>query len=299
MSRVLVVGASGYIGRHVHGLLDRQADLTVSGTSRSGGPPWIRVDLAPDQSSAIVAVLAEQRPDVVVNCAGAVTGGVRELVAANVTGTANLIAALATVRPRARLVHLGSAAEYGVAEPREPITEERRPDPVGAYGMTKLASTELVSLARNFGLDTVVLRVFNPIGPGAPIGSLAGRVITELRRASDTSGTVRLGPLDAVRDFVDVRDVARAVLAAVRASTVDKAVLNVGSGTAVEVHTVVDGLAGLSGFTGTIDARGDGSARSAEVPWQQADIAAARRELGWRPGIGLADSLRDMWQATP
>ena len=297
MSRVLVIGANGYLGRHVFALLDRQAGVAVSGTSRSVSARRIRLDLAHDRRASIGQVLAAERPDVVVNCAGAVTGGVAELVAANVTGPANLLAALATYAPRARLVHLGSAAEYGVAEPREPIAEERAPHPAGPYGMTKLAGTELVRLAGNLGLDTVVLRVFNPIGPGTPAGSLPGRVVAELRRAALAREPVRLGSLAAVRDFVDVRDIAGAVLAVVTASRVCSAVLNIGSGTATPVRTVVRDLVRLSGFTGPVVTDGDGSARSADVPWQQADISAIGRELGWKPEIGLADSLREMWQA--
>jgi nucleoside-diphosphate-sugar epimerase len=103
--------------------------------------------------------------------------------------------------------------------------------------------------------------------------------------------------LDAVRDFVDVRDIAEAVLAAVRATTVDVPVLNIGSGRAIPVSVVVRDLVRLSGFAGLVVAAGDGSARSAEVRWQQADISAIGRQLGWKPEIGLADSLRDMWRA--
>jgi nucleoside-diphosphate-sugar epimerase len=269
----------------------------VSGTSRSGSARWIRVDLALDQPASIGRMLAAECPDVVVNCAGAVTGGVAELVRANMTGPANLLAALARYRPRAKLVHLGSAAEYGIAEPEEPIAEERAPHPMGWYGVSKLAGTELVRLAGNLGLDTVVLRVFNPIGPGAPAGSLPGRVVAELRRATLAGDAVQLGSLAAVRDFVDVRDIAEAVLAVVTASRVDSPVLNIGSGRATPVRTVVRDLVRLSGFTGLVVANGDGSARSADVPWQQADISAIGREVGWQPGIGLADSLSDMWQA--
>jgi nucleoside-diphosphate-sugar epimerase len=297
MSRVLVIGANGYLGRHVFRLLDRQFGLTVSGTSRRGSAQRIRLDLALDRQATIGRVLDTEGPDVVVNCAGAVSGSVAELAAANVIGPANLLAALAAYAPYARLVHLGSAAEYGIAEPEAPIDEERTPRPTGPYGVSKLAGTELVALARNLGSDTVVLRVFNPIGPGAPVGGLPGRVIAELRRATLAHDAVRLGSLAAVRDFVDVRDVAAAVLGAVRASTVDTVVLNVGSGRAIPVQAVVRDLVRVSGFTGLVVATGDGSARSADVPWQQADISAIGRELGWKPEIDLADSLSDMWQA--
>lgn len=297
MRRILVIGASGFLGRHIFRRLESQADLTVTGTSRSGSVGRVRLDLAIDGSVALGAVLAATRPDVVVNCAGAVAGDAADLAGANVTGPARLAGALGRYAPNTRLIHLGSAAEYGVAEPRIPITETRTPRPVGIYGVTKLAGTEAITLARQFGLDTLVLRVFNPIGIGAPTTSLPGRLVAELCRAAKEHDAVRLGSLDAVRDFVDVRDIADAVLAAIRSSTLDSPVLNVGSGTALPVQLVVRDLVRLAGFTGPVFAVGSGSARSAEVPWQQADISAAARELGWKPVVELGDSLRAMWQA--
>ena len=297
MRRVLLIGANGFLGRHVIRLLEGQTELTVSGTSRAGGAGLIRLDLAADSMSVIGAVLAAARPDVVVNCAGAVSGDPAELAAANVTGTGKLLGAMARYLPDARLVHFGSAAEYGIVDPKLPIAESRTPHPVGMYGISKLAGTEAVVLARTFGLDAVVLRVFNPIGPGAPADSLLGRLVGQLRKAIAEHGAVRLGSLDAVRDFVDVRDIAEAVLATVNAPVLDSSVLNVGSGRAVPVRIVVRDLVRLSGFTGAVFATGAGSARSADVPWQQADISAMARELGWKPGTELADSLREMWQA--
>lgn len=297
MTRVLVIGASGYLGRHVFALLDRQAGLTVSGTTRSGSARWPRLDLTLDHPAAIGRLLASEGPDVVVNCSGAVSGSPSELAGANVLGPANLLSALEECSPRTRLVHLGSAAEYGAVEPDRPIAEWHQAQPTGLYGVTKLAGTELVRLARKLGLDTLVLRVFNPIGPGAPVGSLPGRVISEVRRAEVAGDAVRLGSLSAARDFVDVRDVADAVLAAVESPSVESAVLNVGSGTATPVHVVVCGLIRLSGYTGLVVATGDGSPRSPDVPWQQADISAIGHELGWKPATSLADSLTDMWLA--
>ena len=70
------------------------------------------------------------------------------------------------MRSPARLVHLGSAAEYGRGPGRAPVREDEPARPVGPYGVTKLAGTRLVELARTAGLPAVVLRVFNPVGPG-------------------------------------------------------------------------------------------------------------------------------------
>ena len=110
------------------------------------------------------------------------------------------------------------------------------------YGVTKLAGTRLVELAAAAGLDAVVLRVFNPVGPGAPVSQPAwparGRAAPGARDGTE----VRLGPLDTVRDFVDPRDVADAVLAAVAAPALPRPVLNVGSGRGVPVRAMVKEL---------------------------------------------------------
>ncbi|MYU64475.1 NAD-dependent epimerase/dehydratase family protein, partial [Streptomyces sp. SID69] len=199
--------------------------------------------------------------------------------------------------PAARLVHLGSAAEYGPGTPCAAVTESAPARPVTSYGATKLAGTLAVTSA---GLDAVVLRIGNPVGPGAPPASLPGRMAALLGAAgSDPGAVLRLGDLSAYRDFVDVRDVARAVALAVTAPGPLPPVLNIGGGGAVPVRDLVHGLARLAGFRGTLAEDGDGSARSAQVSWQCSDIGAAERALGWRPAHGLDDALAALWAATP
>lgn len=297
MRRVLVIGAGGFLGRNVLDLLRNQPDLLVRTASRSApaGGLDIRLDLADEQR--VESVLAAEQPDVVVNCAGAVGGSDAELTSANVTGPANLVSALARLRPGARLIHLGSAAEYGITEIGVPVTENMGGEPVGPYGHSKLAGTQLVVLGRRAGLDTVVLRVFNPIGPHAPTGSLPGRVVTELRRAIAADDNIRLGPLGSVRDFVDVRDIAEAVLASVNATILDRAILNLASGTGTRIRSIVDELVDIAGFGGTVFESAAGSSRSAAVAWQQADITAISTSLGWKPRVELLDSLVDLWRS--
>ena len=191
---------------------------------------------------------------------------------------------------------MASAAEYGATEPGIPITEATPPRPVADYGATKLAGTELVTLGRAAGLDALTLRVFNPVGPGAPADSLPGRLATSIARAWAEGDDVRLGPLDAVRDFVDARDVARAVCAAAMASTLDSPVLNVGGGRAVVVRDLVNTMVDIAEFPGRVLETTSGSSLSGAVAWQQADISAIGKELGWRPTISLADSLNDLWR---
>jgi NDP-hexose 4-ketoreductase len=298
--RLLVIGAGGFLGGHVWQAA-AAAGAVVATAGRSGlagSPAHNRLDLAHDAPAAIAEMITAVAPDAIANCAGATVGDPELLAAANITGTGALVRGMLLAQTTARLVHLGSAAEYGRAEPGQVVDESAPARPASAYGATKLGGTLLVELARTAGLDAVVLRVFNPVGAGAPDSGLPGHVARELRRALADGGEVRLGSLDPVRDFVDARDVADAVLAAAAAPRLPHAVVNIGSGTGVPVRTLVKQLALISGYTGTISEDAPGSARSGGLPWQQADISRAGADLGWLPRRHLEASLTELWQAS-
>lgn len=293
--RILVLGATGYLGAHVAGLLRALPGALVLAGGRSSTAD-VTVDLAADRMPAVAKALASAAPDVVVNCAGATGGDAVTLAEANARGPAVLCAALLEAAPGARLVHLGSAAEYGPGEPGSRVTESAATCPVGPYGATKLAGTVAVTAS---GLDAVVLRVGNPVGPGAPPTGLPGRVAALLRDAGpDPQARLRLGDLSAHRDFVDVRDVAGAVRLAATVPGPLPPVLNIGGGEAVPVRALVRTLADVADFRGRIvEEGGGGSARSARVSWQCSDVAAAREALGWRPVHSLEASLAALWAA--
>lgn len=306
--RILIVGASSFLGGHLWRVA-AAAGHTVLTAGRSVVSPGchFRLDLVTDSPARVGQVLAAIAPHVVVNCAGATAGSADELAAANITAVHTLVTALLrdqghdTARDRergraaARLVHIGSAAEYGATAPGVPVAETALPHPAGMYGVTKLGGTRLVELGRSAGLDAVVLRVFNVVGAGAPEDSLPGQAAAQLRHGR----SLRLGPLDAVRDFVDARDVADAVLAAAAAPALPHAIVNVGSGAGVQARTLVRQLLAVTRRDVTVQEDAPGSARSAGLQWQQADIVRADEDLGWRPRRDLAESLRDLWGGQP
>ncbi|UQX04223.1 NAD(P)-dependent oxidoreductase [Streptomyces sp. RerS4] len=293
--RILVLGRTGYLGAHVDDRLRALPGARVFDAGRSPDADFA-VDLATDPPERLAHTLAAAAPDAVVNCAGSTSGDAVTLAEVNARGPAVLCAALRDAAPSARLVHLGSAAEYGPGEPDTPVAEWAATRPVAPYGATKLAGTVAVASS---GLDGVVLRVGNPVGPGAPRTGLPGRIAALLREAgTDPAAVLRLGDLSAHRDFVDVRDVAHAVALAVTAPGPLPPVLNIGAGRAVPVRELVRELAGRAGFRGRIEEDAGGSARSAHVSWQCSDITAAAEALGWRPTHGLGETLAALWAAS-
>ncbi|RSS73372.1 NAD(P)-dependent oxidoreductase [Streptomyces sp. WAC06614] len=296
--RILVLGRTGYLGAHVVRRLRALPEVRVLDGGRSPGAEF-GIDLAADRPERLAKTLAAAAPDAVVNCAGATGTDPVTLAEVNARGPAVLCAALREAAPAARLVHLGSAAEYGPGEPGVRVGESAATRPAAPYGATKLAGTVAVTAS---GLDAVVLRVGNPVGPGAPATGLPGRIAALLRAAGpDPEAVLRLGDLSAYRDFVDVRDVARAAELALTSPAPLPPVLNIGSGEAVPVRDLVHGLARRAGFRGRIEENttaGAGSARSAAVSWQCSDITAADRCLGWRPECSLDDMIATLWVAT-
>ncbi|WP_242001967.1 NAD-dependent epimerase/dehydratase family protein [Kribbella steppae] len=289
--RVMVFGAGGFLGARICALLaDRGVEYR--GLSRSRGEPYRLCDLAAMHPYALDTQIGMYKQTVIINAAGATLGDAATLVRANVIAVEALLASTHDNASHARFVQLGSAAEYGGAPQGTSQDEQTEPFPAGPYGITKLAGSELVLRAQRNGADAVVLRVFDVIGPDAPESTLTGRVIRDLR----SRHTVEAGSLDVWRDFVDVRDVAEAVLAVALADTKLPAVLNVGTGRASLARDVAGQLFELSGQPARIVEE----AQPDTVPgatWQQADTALIGKTLGWSPKISLEQSLADSWAA--
>ena len=293
MTRVLLFGSSGFIGGPVRAAMaadPRVTELICPGRDRH--------DLVGGSVADLVALVRETAPDAVVNCAGRLSGTGAELMLGNAVVTAKLIEAVAAAAPLARLVRLGSAGEYGPVAFGHAVGEDEPTAPVSDYGISHLAATQLLRLAAESGrVDGVVLRVFNPIGPGCGEENLLGRAAARLRAAMAAGADqIVLGPLTAHRDFVDTRDVATAVLAAALAPAVGQRVLNVGSGRAVAARAAVDSLARAAGFAGTVIEHGAGSARSAAVDYIRADIGRIGAAIGWTPVHDLDGSTKAIWE---
>ncbi len=261
MTRYLLLGANGFLGHQVaSGHPDDRTGcriwwpsaVTQWIPSESPSCHWQRVDLVRASVEDIALLLDYSKPDVVINCVGCTVGSVDELEAVNVSVVRKLLEALARIEP-VPLIHLGSAAEYGCQPQGIAIAESATARPSGDYGRTKLVATDLIieRVARGAVVATV-LRVFDPVGPGAPAHSLAGTALREIRQALATRATfVTLGQLSSCRDFLAGDDAADAVLRAAHGTGLPS-LLNVGRGVPMSGRSLVELLAAAAGFDGDI-----------------------------------------------
>jgi len=223
--RALVTGASGFVGGYLVDALRRDsAEVLACGGPHDDRSDFFPIDLADAES--LRAALEAARPNVIFHLAAQtfVPESLRspiETFEINALGSARLAEAVRAydADPTPRIVFASSAEVYGVRDPSEyPLHERLDLRPANPYGASKAAAEAfLLSGARSFGLDVVVARAFNHIGPNQSERFVAASLAAQLARiAGGGEPQMYVGSLSSARDFLDVRDVVEAYLALAR-----------------------------------------------------------------------------------
>ena len=299
----LVTGATGFAGGH---LLDRLLGrMPLVAWHRPGRRPpvgadapgltWQAVDLLDREN--VARALAVSRPDRVYHVAGAprVDTAWHDVVPhlqTNVLGTHHLLQGLRLLDRPCRVVVVSSALVYEVGD--EPIDEGAPLVPATPYGLSKLAQDQLsLQACHDDGMDVVVARPFNHIGPRQAASFSVAGFARQIARIESGAGapTIHVGNLDARRDVTDVRDVAEAYERLMDAGASGGA-YNVCSGHAVSIGEILEQLIVLSRTPVRIEVDAE-RLRPSDIPILVGNASRIRDEVGWRPRISLADSLRD------
>jgi GDP-4-dehydro-6-deoxy-D-mannose reductase len=301
--RVLVLGARGFVGRHLVALL-RERGHEVVPADREPHEDALPVDVA--DSLAVRGALELARPDAVAHLAAqafvpAALADPAGTFAVNAGGTLHVLeaaraqAAGGGAAPRVLVV--SSAEVYGAQPPAAyPLRETTAPRPANPYAASKLAAEALAqSYARSYGLDTVVTRAFNHIGPGQDERFAVAGFAAQIARAAAGHGPlIQVGNLEAARDFLDVRDVCAAYALLLEGAGEPGELYNVASGTATSLKDVLRRLVQIARVP--VEIREDPARmRPADVPLSAGDAAKLRAATGWAPRISLPAALRAVY----
>lgn len=213
----------------------------------------------------------------------------REYNAVNVGGTVSVMEAIRDAGVR-RVVLTSSGAVYG-EQGTQPLDESQRPAPTSPYAVSKLSAEYYVhTIGVLWGIETVALRVFNAYGPGQPLPASHAPVIPRfLRQVLSGASLVIHGDGAHTRDFIYVDDVVEALVAAATARSIDRQVINVGSGQ----ETSIRELAYLAGeVTGQRAEPIFSKAESGGVTRMRADLRLAGEKLNFQPRVSLEEGLR-------
>lgn len=308
---VLVTGTTGAMALHLLELLPRDRGPLVAAGLRLPPPErqrpgiqYVRVDLRDAEEAR--RLFEYHQPTEVVHLAGrwSVKAGEdapEESLLGNVALTRNVLDACRGSCPQARILLQSGAEVYGRGPAGRGAEVPRSEDdpllPVSTTG-TALACMEI--LARQYvlawGLQIVVARPFNMVGPGLSRQFLAGELAWQLARIRVERGEPVLyaGDLEVERDYIDVRDVARAYLLLLDGGMPGEA-YNVCSADATPARHLADELVHIAG--GGIQIRLDPRReRTAEIPMLLGSRDKIRKEVGWTPAIPLRESLGDLWR---
>ena len=306
--RALITGINGFVGGHLAEHLLAETTWQVFGTAREPTLqlPALREQVQATQAdlrdaSAVHELIRAVEPDAIFHLAAQahLPTSFRDpagTLTTNILMQLHLFEAIraATIDPVIVVVCTGE--EYGAVQPDEqPVNENTPLRPVNPYAVSKVAQDMLAyQYFAAHKLRTIRMRPFNHSGPRQEDRYAVTGFARQIARieAGLQPPVVKVGNLQAQRDFTDVRDIARAYRVAAEQGE-PGAVYNLGSGRPVAIQTILDLLLGMS--QAQIEVQTDPERmRPADVPLIACDATRFQQRTGWEPRIPLEQMLRDI-----
>jgi GDP-4-dehydro-6-deoxy-D-mannose reductase len=314
-SRILITGISGFIGSYlVQHCQTLYPDAELFGVCRHATPhsasamaPVTLIEADITHREQMRYTVAQSRPDWVFHLAAqsSVAASWADPVSTlriNTEGTLQLLEALRAEHLTPRIVLVGSAEQYGLVRPEEnPIKEEAAFRPINPYGVSKSAQDLLgYQYFLAYTLPVLRVRLFNSFGPRQTESFVVANFARQIAliEQGQKEPVLLVGNLEALRDFLPVEDVARALIAVAKRGQPGQA-YNIGSGRA---HSIGEMLTMLLAFaTISIEGRKDPARlRPVDIPLLVADFSHLHKHTGWEPVTNIADALEqtlNYWRA--
>lgn len=310
---IAITGGGGFVGKYV------QAALLETGVASEAidvlGLPhdshsltrsnFYGIDIT--EFDSVKRYLLERTPSAVIHLAAVASPASARADQAlawkvNFDATRNLGELMRTLLPQSRLVFASTSEVYGRAfnDYSDPIREDAAVKPNTVYAATKAAAEIALTQMISEGLDVIIFRPFNHTGPNQSPEYVAPSFVSQLREVRDAKAppVIHVGNLNAERDFLDVRDIARAYVAGANATDVpsDARIMNLASGRPISISTLLDTLIELSGLNVEV-LQDPERMRPSEVPRASGNVDRSRMYLGWRPEINISQTLEEMLNA--
>lgn len=218
----LITGSTGFVGHYlVNYLLEKYLDITIVGISRSknlkiSDKRYINFAIDLNNNEAIASLIQKYKPSYIIHLAAESSvqySWEKPIISFNnnVNIFLNLLESVRIVNSNCRILSVGSSESYGIVAPKNiPISESQPTNPISPYAVARVAQELLSNIYVNgFGLDIVMTRSFNHIGPGQDKRFFIPSIINQIKgqKKSKSKHVLEVGNLEIIRDFVDVRDV--------------------------------------------------------------------------------------------
>jgi dTDP-glucose 4,6-dehydratase len=302
---VLVTGAGGFIGSNLVEYLVRRGAEVRAFVRYNSRNDYGRLETCPPEILREVDVFTGDltNPEAVV---GALDGcdtvlhlgalipipysyrHPREYVAANVTGTLNVLEA-SRRKPVKRIVQVSSSEVYGTAQ-TVPISELHPLSPQSPYAATKVGADQLaLSYWYAFETPVVVARPFNTFGPRQSARAVIPTIVSQALSRDE----VELGDTAPTRDFLFVEDTVAGLTRCAEAEGIEGETFNFGTGKEWSIGTVAERILAILGVDRPIVSKPQ-RIRPAESEVERliADWSKARDRLDWAPGVDFEEGLR-------
>lgn len=301
--RALVVGACGFVGRHLCRYLESSGDEVIGTVfSESSGLTCETLSLDITDQIRCAELIRDCKPEVIYNLAGIsfvpeAENDFSKTLQVNVGGPHNIFRAAHLLQADVTVVLISSAEVYGKILPNDlPLTEETPCRPANNYSLSKLMSEHVVNRYVQFGaVKGVIMRPFNHIGIGQDerfvVSSFASQLAAIAKGKSKP--VIRVGNLEARRDFCDVRDVVRAYRLAAEKR---EGLYNVSSGRSYRIADLLQWLMNISELEVKIE-QDPARMRPSEVPEIRGSYERARTELGWEPEFDIRNTLEEIYRS--
>jgi len=311
MDKFLITGCSGFVGRHFLDYLeDNRIKCEILGIDLDPMVPHRKfryvdirsecVDLL-DQND-IERIIFDFQPRYILHLASfsSVAFSWKNPTISfknNVNIFLNLLEVIRKYGLNTRILSIGSSEEYCNVAPEEtPLTEMSPLRPLSPYAVARVAQEMLSKLyADSFGIDIVITRSFNHIGPGQRdvfvVASFIRRIL-EAKLSGEDMMTMKTGDLRIVRDFLDVRDVVKAYYLLLKKGRKGE-VYNICSGIPTQLSEIIDMTAEI------VDLKVDTVVapefvRPNDNPYILGDNSKLKRDTGWEKSFALETSIRDI-----